>query len=201
MTIRRSLNCLAVICLATTLLAGCSGSPRVTFYTLNADATPETAAPAFAPVVIGPVTLPALVDQPQLVVRTAANRVVILEVHRWAEPLKSEIPRIIAANLTLLLNQARVAVYPQNAGQDADYRILLDIQRFEMTAGKGVAIDALWSIRRVAGGAPTTGRSVVSEPAGTGGYDALVAAQSRALAGVSRDLAQALRAMAAASPQ
>jgi hypothetical protein len=41
---------------------------------------------------------------------------------------------------------------------------------------------------------------VVSEPAGAGGYDALVAAQSRALAAVSRDLAQALRVMAAAPP-
>ena len=198
MTIHRSLNSLAVICLAVALLAGCGSSPRVRFYTLNADATPEAAASAFAPVLIGPITLPALVDQPQLVVRTAANRVDILEVHRWAEPLKSEIPRIIAANLTVLLNQARVSAYPQNAGQEADYRILLDIQRFEMTAGKGVAIDALWSIRRVSGGAPQTGRSVVSEPAGAGGYDALVAAQSRALAAVSRDLAQALRAMAAA---
>jgi hypothetical protein len=39
---------------------------------------------------------------------------------------------------------------------------------------------------------------VVSEPAGAAGYDALVAAQSRALAAMSRDLAQALRAEATA---
>jgi uncharacterized lipoprotein YmbA len=39
---------------------------------------------------------------------------------------------------------------------------------------------------------------VISEPAGAGGYDALVAAQSRALAAVSRDLAQSLRAAATA---
>jgi hypothetical protein len=38
---------------------------------------------------------------------------------------------------------------------------------------------------------------VVSEPAGAAGYDALVAAQNRALAAMSRDLAQALRAEAA----
>ena len=199
MTSHRSRNRLAVLGLAAALLAGCS-SPRVTFYTLNAEATPDAAPPAFAPVAIGPVTLPALVDQPQLVVRTGANRVEILEQHRWAEPLKSEIPRVIAANLTLLLNQARVSTYPQNAGQDADYRILLDIQRFELSAGKGVAIDALWSIRRVAGGALQTGRSTVSEPA-TDGYETLVAAQSRALAAISRDLAGALRVMATPPPQ
>ena len=36
----------------------------------------------------------------------------------------------------------------------------------------------------------------VSEPVGAAGYDALVAAQSRALAAISRDLAQALRQVA-----
>ncbi len=190
----------ATLCLAAALLAGCSRSPRVTFYTLNATATPDAAAPAFESVVIGPVTLPDVLDRPQLVVRTTANRVDILETHRWAEPLKGEIPRIIAANLTVLLNQARVSAYPQNTGMDAEYRILVDIQRLEMTDGEGVVIDTLWSIRRVGGGQPKSGRSVVSEPAGAAGYDALVAAQSRALATVSRDLAQALR-LASTAPQ
>jgi hypothetical protein len=121
----------------------------------------------------------------------------ILEIHRWAEPLRSEVPRIIAADLALLLPQARVSSYPQNAGQDAEYRVQVDIQRFEMNAREGVALDALWSVRSTKEGTPKVGRSVVSEPAGAAGYDALVAAQSRALAVVSRDLAQALRAKAA----
>jgi hypothetical protein len=170
----------------------------VTFYTLNAAASPEATAPAMGSVAIGPVTLPDLLDRPQLVVRTSTNQVDILEIHRWAAPLKSEIPRIIAADLVLLLNQSQISTYPQNAGQDADYRIQVDIQRFEMSTGEGVALDALWSVRRVANGPPRTGRSVVSEPAVAAGYDGLVAAQSRALAAVCRDLAQALRAEAAA---
>jgi uncharacterized lipoprotein YmbA len=150
-------------------------------------------------VAIGRITLPDLLDRPQLVVRTAANRVDILESHRWAESPKSEIPRIIAADLAILLKPARVSTYPQNAGQEADYRVLLDIQRFEMTAGEGVALEALWSVRRSDGGVPKTGSTVVSEPAGAPGYDALVAAQSRALAAVSRDLARALRDVARAA--
>ncbi|MRR05982.1 MAG: membrane integrity-associated transporter subunit PqiC, partial [Deltaproteobacteria bacterium] len=145
-----------------------------------------------------PVTLPALVDQPQLVVRTSVNQVDILEMHRWAEPLKSGIARIIAADLIVLLPQARVSSYPQNAGLDADYRVQVDIQRLEMTVGEGVALDALWSVRRTGEGVPKTGRSMVSEPARAGGYDALVAAQSRALAAVSRDLARALSAASTA---
>jgi uncharacterized lipoprotein YmbA len=198
MKMRRSLTGMITLCAALFLLVGCSRSPRITYYALNAVATPaESAAPAIESVAIGPVTLPEMLDRPMLVVRTTANRLDILEFYRWAAPLKNEIPRVIAADLTLLLNQARVSTYPQNADLAADYRIVIDIQRFEMTAGEGVALDALWSVSRAAGGAPRTGRSVVSEPAGAAGYDALVAAQSRALAAMSRDLAQALRAEAA----
>jgi uncharacterized lipoprotein YmbA len=109
-----------------------------------------------------------------VVVRTAANRVDILETHCLAESPKSEIPRIIAADLGILLKPARVSTYPQNAGLEADYRVLLDIQRFEMTAGEGVGLEALWSVRRSDGGVPKTGRTVVSEPVSAAGYDALV---------------------------
>jgi uncharacterized lipoprotein YmbA len=186
-------------CVALFLLAGCSRSPRVTFYTLNSVAPTEKVAPALLSVAVGSVTLPGLVDQPQLVVRTGINQVDILEIHRWAEPLRGEVPRIIAANLTLLLPQSLVSTYPQNAGLDADYRVNVDIQRFELSATEGASLDALWSVRRVGGDSPKkTGRTVVSEPAGAAGYDALVAAQSRALAAVSRDIAQALRAEAVA---
>jgi uncharacterized protein len=200
MMMRRSLTAMMTLCLTAALLTGCSRSPRVTFYTLSATATPEAtaAAPAADSVTVGPVTLPSLVDQPQLVVRTSLNQVDILEIQRWAEPLKSVIPRIIAANLAVLLPQARVSSYPQIANLNADYRIQVDIQLLEMTAGEGVVLDALWSVRSAGEGKPKTGRSVVNEPTGAGGYDALVAAQSRALAALSRDLAQALRAVSAA---
>lgn len=202
MKIQRSIIGMTTLCLAVALLAGCSSSPRVTFYTLNVAATNEVPAPPLNSVAIGPITLPDLLDRPQLVVRTAANRVDILETHRWAESPKSEIPRIVAADLGVLLKPARVSTYPQNAGMEADYRVLLDIQRFEMTAGEGVGLVALWSVRRSDGTVLKTGRTAVSEPVSAAGYDALVAAQSRALAAVSRDLAQALsEAARAAQPQ
>lgn len=199
MNVRCTITGMTTLCLAVAFIAGCSSSPRVTFYTLNVAATNETAAAPLSSVAIGPIILPDLLDRPQLVVRTSANRVDIMEAHRWAESLKSGIPRIIAADLGILLKPARVSTYPQNAGLEADYRVLLDIQRFEMSAGEGVGLEALWSVRRSDGGVPKTGRSVVREPVGAAGYDALVAAQSRALAAVSRDLAQALREVARAA--
>jgi uncharacterized lipoprotein YmbA len=199
MKMHYSITGMTTLCLAVALLAGCSSSPRVTFYTLNVAATNEAPAPPLNSVAIGPVTIPDLLDRQQLVVRTAANRVDILESHRWAESLKSGVPRIIAADLGILLKPARVSAYPQNAGLEADYRVLLDIQRFEMTVGEGVGLEAIWSVRRSDGSVQKTGRTLVSEPASAAGYDALVAAQSRALAAVSRDLARALREAAPAA--
>jgi len=187
---------ITVICLMAALLSGCSRSPRVAFYTLNATAAPETLTQALEAVVIGSVTLPDLLDRPQFVVSLDANRVDILEMQRWAAPLKSEIPRIIAENLAALLKPTRVSAYSQNSGLDAVYRVQIDIQKLEMAEGKGVALDAFWSIRRSDGGTVKSGNTVVSEPADSAGYEALAAAQSRALAVVSRDLAQALRDLA-----
>lgn len=189
---------IVTVCLAVAM-AGCSRSPRVTFYALEPAAQVETAAAATAvpAVSVGPVTLPEGVDRPQFVVRVAANRVEILETHRWAEPLKSEIPRLIAENLRRLLGSSRVSSYLQHAGADADYRVLVDIQRFESSPGEGVTVEAAWSLRRTTGGAPKTGHSLVRVPVNAVGYDPLVAAYDRALLAVSRDLAGAIRAEAA----
>src|SRR5512137_2148110 len=108
MMMHRPITVMMTLCMALSLLSGCS-SPRVTFYTLNAAATPVAAGPVIGSVAIGPVTLPDLLNRPQLVVRTGVNRVDILETHRWAESLRSEIPRIIAEDLALLLKPTRVS--------------------------------------------------------------------------------------------
>ena len=189
---------LPAVCLLLAL-AGCSRSPRVTFYTLEPAAPVEarSASAADPAIAVGPVTLPEVVDRPQLVVRVAANRVEILESQRWAEPLKSELPRLIAENLGRLLGSSRVSSYLQHDGVNADYRVLLDIRRFEAAPGENVTVEAAWSLSRTAGGTPKTGRSLVREPVGTEGYDALVAAYGKALLAVSADLAGAIRAEAA----
>ncbi len=176
--------------------AGCGRSPNANFYTLAAMA-PEAAGGVIihTTVAIGPVTLPELVDRPQLVIRVAPNRVDILETERWAEPLKSEIPRLIAQNLGRLLGPALVSAYDANAGRTAEYRVLVDIQRFETVPGEGVTIEALWSVRRNSVGAvPKKRIAVVREPVSGTGYEALAAAHSRALAALSGDIAKALLA-------
>jgi uncharacterized lipoprotein YmbA len=179
------------------MFVGCSTSPEPRFYTLSAGGNPaqdrnEKALMEYS-IAVGPVTLPEMVDRPELVVRVGVNQVALLEQHRWAEPLRSEIPRVLAENLAQLLGASQVVTYPQNASGEAEYRVLVDIQRFESVLGQTVTIDALWAVRRTSGKDSKTGRSVVRESTGGAGHDALVAAHGRALAAVSREIAEAIR--------
>ena len=186
----------AAVLLTISSLIGC-GSSRETYYTLSAGAAvngaPSASSESAYSIAVGPITLPEVVDRPQFVLRAGPNEVSIVELHRWAGPLKSEIPRIIADNLSADLNVKRVAAYPQSAGDNADYRVLVDIKRFDSTMGESATIDALWTVKRVSDGVLRTGRSMARESSSGGSYDAVAAAHSRALATISREIAEAIR--------
>ncbi len=134
-----------------------------------------------------------MVDRPQLVVRIGANEVAILEQHRWAEPLKSEIPRLIARTLSQLLGASRVSAYPESASQEASSASDRRYPALRRDARIDASVEAFWLVRRLPGGKPITGRSVVREPIAGEGYDAVVAAYGRALATLSHDIARAIR--------
>jgi uncharacterized protein len=170
------------------LIASCGSPPRERFYTLEA---PEPPADAQAPysIAVGPVSVPELVDRPQFVVRVSANQVAIAEQARWAEPLKSAIARVVAANLAQDLG-ARTLAQPRNG--DADYRVLIDVQRFESTPGEAVLLEAQWTVVGPQG-ARRSGRSTQRERVQGRDYDALAAAHSAALAKLSSEIAEAIR--------
>jgi uncharacterized lipoprotein YmbA len=58
---------------------------------------------------VGPVTVPAAVDQPEFVVQVAPNRVEVDEFNRWVAPLNDSIARAIAGDLALQLGTSEVA--------------------------------------------------------------------------------------------
>jgi uncharacterized lipoprotein YmbA len=191
----RHLIAIAIVAL---IAAGCASAPS-RFYTLNSTVTRDGTPAANYAVVVGPVSIPALVDRPQFTVQVATNRVEINEFNRWAEPLNDNIARVIAGDLATLLGTSQVATAPL-ANFDPAWRVTIDIQRFESVRNKSVLIEAVWVVRRAAGGAAHPGHTVASESAPGDGFDALAAAHSRALAKVSGDIAAAIRAAADAKP-
>jgi uncharacterized protein len=195
LTDRRARTYLVTLGLATALLVACGTPPKERYYTLSSapqDAGAATKALSATSIVVGPVSLPDRVDRAQLVVNMGPNRVAILEQERWAGPLKSEIARVIAENLSRELGAARVSTYPSTTSGDVAYQVVIEVQAFESSLGDAVTLDALWTIRTSAAGVKT-GRSTVREPAQGTDYDALVGAHSRALAHMSGEIARAVR--------
>lgn len=189
---------LVAIMFVAVFASGCASAPSK-FYTLNSTAKGDGAPVANFAVVVGPVSIPAEVDRPQFTVQISPNRVAVDEFNRWAEPLNSNIARVVAGDLAVLLGTPQVVAVPL-ANFDPAYRVTIDIQKFESVPGKSVQVEAVWVVRKTAGGAPISGRTTVSEAVAEDSFDALAAAHSRALAKVSGDIAAVIRTEAEKKP-
>jgi uncharacterized lipoprotein YmbA len=179
-------------------LIGCASAPA-RFYTLSADLPPGAQAPRIA-VVVGPVSIPAQVDRPQLVVTMGPNQVRLEENDRWASPLGDAIASTVAENLAALLGTPRVTLFPDRTAGDSAYSVTIEVQQFESAPGSAATLGAVWTVRRAEDGRTETGRTRVREPVSGSGYADLAAAHSRALAAMSRDIADTLEALTRKAP-
>lgn len=152
--------------LASAALSSCGSSPKTHLYALSesqATFAPDDASGQVYSVGITAVSLPEIVDRPQLVLRKGGNEIVLEEQHRWAEPLKRALPRVIALNLSRRLGNVRVASHPQNGLSDADYLIALDFHRFEAWHEVEIRLDVSWRVLGTDRKAMTTRRAFIVE--------------------------------------
>jgi uncharacterized lipoprotein YmbA len=182
------------IALMAAMAVGCSTAPS-RFYSLASTSTADGTPPTTAAVMVGPVTIPAAVDQPEFVVQVAPNRVEVNEFNRWVSPLSDSIARAVAGDLVVLLGTPEVA-NSQLANFVPEYRVTIDVQRFESVQGQAATVEAVWTVRKTAGGEIRSGRTVAREAVQGQGFDALAAAHSQAIAKMSGDIAAAIRAEA-----
>jgi Uncharacterized protein conserved in bacteria len=104
------------------LLAGCTHSPPVRFYTLTPldrqeirRASRQEAVPGA--VRIMPVDIPDYLDRPQIMTRDGKNILKLAEFDRWAGSLGDNITAVLAENLGLLLASDRVFIHPGIGGE------------------------------------------------------------------------------------
>jgi uncharacterized protein len=190
----RRFTATAAVCALIILTPGCGATPASRFYTLSAAAAPAAPSSNLS-VAVGPVSVPAMVDRPQIVVTTGPNQVRVEEFDRWAAPLQSGIARVVAENLVAMLGTPRVMLSSQILGADADYRAVIEVQSFDSAPGEAAVLNAVWTVRRARDGKAETGRTTAREAVQEKSYDALAAAHSRALTRLSRDIADAVRAL------
>jgi uncharacterized lipoprotein YmbA len=181
---------LLLIAAAGMTVAACGTTPRESFYTLASAPPVESTAPAKMTVHVGPVAIPDTVDRTPMVIRKGPNEVEIEDFHRWAEPLKTGIPRAVAANLARELGGARVSS-GRLGNSAADYQVTLDVSRFESSLSDGATLEASWTVTRKTG-APISGRTLARAPAPSANHSGVASAHSRALEQLAREIAAAI---------
>jgi len=195
--ISRRIAQMAISIALVTIVGGCATNPS-RFYTLESTATPGAGPALPISVLVGPVAIPASVDQPQFVVQVAPNRVDVDEFNRWAAPLSDSIARALAGDLSTQLGTPNVAIAPM-ANFQPTYRVTVDVQRFESIQGQSAIVDAVWTVRKTSDGETRSGRTFAQETVQDGSFEALAAAHSRAIAKMSDDIAASIRSEAAPS--
>ena len=160
------------------LLAACSSSPPPAYYALDLQKPPmqePKSFPATEPVIIVlPADVPEMVDRSQIVTRDGENRVLVSDSHRWAAPLRHEISRVVAAELS--------------------DRLKIIVQRLDLQSGHGVLLDAAWIIT-ARDGVERRGRETLEEPVSPSAsdvYAALAAAQTKALRRLADNIANSI---------
>ena len=187
----------AVMLVAVTLVvAGCAGSPPSRFYTLNPLARQEAqqSSPAAANPVsisIAPVEVPDYLERPQIVTRDGRNELKLAEFDRWAGSLSDNISAVMAENLSMLLGSDRVFVNPGVRSEKPDYAVAMRVLQLDCVPGDQVLLKAQWTLfagpdRKDVATRVTTFTERLNDPQ----YDTMVAAVSRTLEQVSREIAR-----------
>lgn len=178
------------------LLAGCGSVQPPRYHSLmpapSSTARPAAAAGSLVWEVL-PVAVPAGVDQPQWVVRTADGSLAVLEQERWIAPLGEEIRAAVTDRLTQVLGAPAASAAPGRR-----WRIRIDVQRFESAPGREARIEATWTLASDAeAAAPLRCHSEIVQPLAASGYLALAKGHQQAAAQLAAAIASALKAVTA----
>ena len=181
------------------VLLGCASTPPTRFFVLSPSSNFEKMGSRIGErclaIGIGPVKIPEYLNQPEIVTRITQNEVSLDEFAKWAEPLEDNISRALAENLSSLLCLRSTVIFPWGRQTPIDYRIDVHVIHMDGVLGESALLDVSWSIADGTDGKKSpllTKRSTYKESTGGRDYGAFVSAQSRNLASLSRDIAEAI---------
>ena len=145
---------------------------------------------------IGPLDLPGYLDRPEIVTRVNPDELELAELDKWAEPLKDNMTRVLAENISRLLCTEDVVIFPWKQSSHIDYQIDINIIWMDGKLGKKAILATQWAIIDASGKSVLlTKRSQYTESVTETTYSALVAAYSQLIANFSHDIAQAVKSL------
>lgn len=199
----RAVFVLATLMVLSTIFTGCAGTSQPSkFFLLRSLPEPGTGLSVKAQkrnlsILVGPITIPAYLDRDQVVTLSEGNELVVDEFVRWAEPIKDNFYRVLVENLSLLLNTPEVYAYDRRGARPGDLQITIDVTRFDSATGGEAHLTVFWTIAgKDRTSLPVKRKSVFRAPASLEGLKGKVDAQNRTLTEFSREIAEAVRALA-----
>lgn len=145
---------------------------------------------------LGPIGFPAYLERPQMVTRVGANEINLSEIHRWGAPLEDTFARVLAQNLAEVLGTLQVTPYPWYSTQELDYAIRIEVIQFDVDQEGSGRLLARWRIVDANSDKMLrTGLADLRDQAADSSPDAAVAALSRLVEKLSRELAAGLEAV------
>jgi uncharacterized lipoprotein YmbA len=163
---------------------------------------PETGEPAAtispgavrASIGVGPVHLPGYLDQDQILTRISESGFILSDRDRWAEPLKDNIARVLARNLSTLLQTEQLALHPWPAPQRSTYQLEIEMLSFEADTAGTAHLAAHWLLRDGRRRQTIAEKEVrLTTRAAGSSTEHSVASLSKALRDFSEDIADAIR--------
>ena len=189
-------NILLLTATAALLVACGTPPPAPRLYQLRA-APPEpvVAQPSTQTVQLQAVSLPELLERDALLIPQGQAGLDALSGHRWAEPLREAVPRVLRQDLAALIGEARVWTSPLPAGVVPTRRLRVEILVLQARPDRrGVDLEARWTLTDAAGNAPPRVELARIEATAAGTEpDARGAAHRLALWQLAQQLAGALR--------
>jgi uncharacterized lipoprotein YmbA len=146
---------------------------------------------------VGPASFPDYLNRPQLITRESPIRVRVNEFQRWAGSLQEDFLQVLAENISFLLGSDEVVAHPWGDYFSVGYKVPLDVQQFDGNPGEAVFLNVRWSVLGSDDKVLVTRKSVIKTAVNGTDYDALVLAQSQALAELSKEIAGEIRRLAA----
>lgn len=182
-------------------LSGCaSNTPAPLLYQLRAEppvSAPDAAAqrPSLTSVqLMQPVALPEVLDRDAIVVPRGQSGLQALQGHRWAEPLRDAVPRLLRQDLGALLGPGTLWLAPLPAGLVVQRQLRVEVLTLQAdTARSLVQLQARWTLSDPSGRvAPVVQVETLSAPVLGADVDALVVAHRLVLWQFAQRVAQAL---------
>jgi hypothetical protein len=92
------------------------------------------------------VTIPEYLDRADILVRSNGNELTPLPEARWAEDLSITTSRVMAADLAAALPGADIVAWPTRVERAINFRIAVDLTKFESDADGTVEIEGRWTL-------------------------------------------------------